>query len=70
MAKQSDPSPINTGLMIGVIKSFIGDFSVEVNRIAELVTIKARGQEYIYTYEQLVDELEKMLNGEQPEKQG
>jgi hypothetical protein len=65
MAKQPEPSPINTGLMVGVIRSFLGDFSVKVDRQARLVTIQAKGQEYIYTYEQLVDELEKMINGSQ-----
>lgn len=64
MAKQPDPLPINTGLMIGVIKSFIGDFSVKVDRQAKLVTIQAKGQEYQYTYDQLVDELENMINGQ------
>lgn len=70
MAKQPDPSPINTGLIIGVIRSFLGDFSVKVDRQAKLVMIQAKGQEYKYTYDQLVDELEKMINGGQPEKQG
>lgn len=61
MAKQPDPSPINTGLMIGVIRSFIGDFAVKVDRQARTVTIQAKGQEYQYTYDQLIDELEKLM---------
>lgn len=65
MAKEPDPTPINTSLMIGVIKSFIGDFSVKVDRQAKLVTIQAKGQEYKYTYDQLVNELENMINGQQ-----
>ena len=61
MAKPPDPSPINTGLMIGVIRSFIGDFAVKVDRQARTVTIQAKGQEYQYTYDQLIDELEKLM---------
>lgn len=61
MGKPPDPSPINTSLMIGVIRSFLGDFSVKVDRQAKLVTIQAKGREYEYTYDQLVDELEKLL---------
>ena len=47
--------------MIGVIRSFLGDFSVKVDRQARTVTIQVKGQEYIYTYDQLVDELEKIM---------
>lgn len=70
MAKQPEPAPFNTRLALGVIKSFIGDFDVKVDRQARLVNIQARGQFYTYTYEQLIDELEKMFNDGQPEKQG
>ena len=63
MAKQPKPSPVNTGLMIGVIRSFLGDFTVKVDRQAKIVTIQVKGQEYQYTYDQLVDELEKLING-------
>ena len=69
MAKTPEPTPFFTSLMLGVIRSFIGDFSVKVDRQARTVTIRARGQEYKYTYDQLVDELEKMFNDGQPEKQ-
>lgn len=65
MDKTPEPTPFNTSiiiLMIGVIKSFVGDLSVKVDRQARLVTIQAKGQEYKYTYDQLVDELEKMFN--------
>jgi len=47
--------------MIGVIRSFIGDFAVKVDRQARTVTIQAKGQEYQYTYDQLIDELEKLM---------
>lgn len=57
-----EPAPFNTRLALGVIKSFIGDLDVKVDRQARLVTIQARGQSYIYTYDQLVDELENMFN--------
>ena len=62
MAKTPKPLPFNMGLMLGVIRSFIGDFSVKVDRQAKLITFQASGQEYTYTYDQLVDELEKILN--------
>lgn len=62
MAKTPEPSPINLGLIKGVIKSFIGDFALNIDRQARLVKFKAKGREYIYTYEQLVDELEKMFS--------
>ena len=56
--------------MIGVIRSFLGDFSVKVDRQARTVTIQAKGQEYKYTYDQFIYELEKIFNGGQTEKQG
>ena len=70
MAKTPDSSPINTGLVIGVIKSFLGDFSIEVDRVDQVVTFQVKSQRYKYTYDQLIDELEKMFNDGQPEKQG
>ncbi len=57
------------GLGKALLRAFLGDFEVKVNRQAKLVTILARGQEYTYTFDQLVDELEKMLNDGQTEKQ-
>jgi len=62
MAKTPEPSPINLGVIKGVIKSFVGDFAVKVDRQARSVMIQAKGREYIYTYDQLVDELEKLIN--------
>lgn len=62
MAKQPDPTPFNTGLILGVIKSFLGDFSGKVDRQARTVTIRVKGHDYKYTFDQLVDELEKLLD--------
>ena len=47
--------------MLGAVRSLVGDFTVEIDRKAMLVIFKAKGKEYKYTYDQLVDELEKML---------
>lgn len=63
MAKTPDPSPVNTGLIIGVIRSFLGDFAIKVDRQARSVTIQVKGRDYKYTYDQLIDELEKLING-------
>lgn len=58
------------GLVRSVLKALLGDFAVNIDRQARTVTIQTKGQEYKYTYDQLVDELEKILNDGQPEKQG
>lgn len=63
MAKEPKPTPFNAGLIFGVIKSFLGDFEIRVDRQARIVKIQAKGQTYLYTYDQLVDELENIING-------
>lgn len=58
----NQPAPFNIRLIKGVIESFIGKFEIRNDRQARLVTIWAKGQEYKYTYDQLIDELEKLIN--------
>ena len=63
MNGDKEPTPINAGVIFGVIRSFLGDFDIKVDRPTRTVRIQAKGTAYCYTYEQLVDELEKMING-------
>lgn len=62
MVETPKPPPFHTRLSLEVIRSFFGDLNVKVDRRARLVTIRARGKKYFYTYDQIVDELEKMFN--------
>lgn len=62
MAKAPKPVPFDNSLYIRVIKSFVGDFTVKVDRQKKLVTFKTKERDYVYTYDQLIDEAERMFN--------
>jgi len=56
------PNPFNLELINSVIRSFLGDFEFKVDRNNKRVSVKGRGLEVQYSYDEFVEEIDDFFN--------